>query len=99
MTATHTAAGIVERAGVLAGPLPEPRNLAANVAGFRDAARDRERVRASVGAPSEPSMLRRKLGDADGTTSSGWSRRDCNYESIRDWGQVVSSAIRPPDGV
>ena len=33
MTTTHTSAEIVERDGVLVGPLREPRNLAANVAG------------------------------------------------------------------
>jgi len=141
MTTTHTSAEIVEQEGVLVGPLREPRNLAANVAGsihddsqaqklgfrggtvagsihmeqfpplllqafgqrwfetgslstyFRNATMDRERVRAfaevpssdsnvqvnvwmdreddmrvlegtaSVGTPSEPSMLRRKLAE------------------------------------
>src|SRR3989304_9703141 len=33
MTTTHTSAEVVERDGVLVGPLREPRNLAANVAG------------------------------------------------------------------
>ena len=33
MTTAHTLAGIVERDGVLVGPLREPRNLAVNVAG------------------------------------------------------------------
>ena len=32
-TPTHTSVEIVERDGVLVGPLREPRNLAANVAG------------------------------------------------------------------
>jgi hypothetical protein len=144
MTTIHTSAEIVEKDGLLVGPLREPRNLAANVAGsihddsqaqklgfrggtvagsihmeqfpplllrafgqqwfetgslstyFRNATMDRERVRAfvelpstravgaddqvnvwmereddirvlegtaSVGAPSEPSMLRRKLAE------------------------------------
>ena len=141
MTTAHTSAEIVERDGVLAGPLREPRNLAANIAGsihddsqaqrlgfrggtvagsihmeqfppvllrafgnrwfetgslscyFRNATMDRERVRAfcelppsgldaqvhvwmdredgmrvlegtaSVGSPSEPSMLRRKVAE------------------------------------
>lgn len=141
MTTTHATAEIVERDGVLVGPLREPRNLAANVAGsihddsqaqklgfrggtvagsihmeqfppvllrafgdrwfetgslscyFRNATMDRERVRAfadvpppgpdaqvnvwmdredgmrvlegtaSVGSPSEPSLLRRKVAE------------------------------------
>jgi hypothetical protein len=33
MTTIHTSAEIVEQDGVLVGPLREPRNLAANVAG------------------------------------------------------------------
>ncbi len=102
MTTAHTSAEIVERDGVLVGPLREPRNLAANVAGSIHDDRQAQRlgfrggtVAGSIHMEQFPPVLLRAFGERwfeTGSLSCYFRNATMDRERVRAFANV------PPSG-
>lgn len=103
MTTTGTSAEIVERDGVLVGPLREPRNLAANVAGsIHDDSQAQKlgfrggTVAGSIHMEQFPPLLLRAFGDRwfeTGSLSTYFRNATMDRERVRAFADVPPSSF------
>ncbi|HSP54092.1 MAG TPA: hypothetical protein VLS25_00760 [Dehalococcoidia bacterium] len=105
MTTAHTSAEIVERDGVLVGPLREPRNLAANIAGSIHDDSQAQRlgfrggtVAGSIHMEQFPPVLVRAFGNAwfeTGSLSCYFRNATMDRERVRAYSEIPPSGADP----